>query len=259
MLLVMDVGNSNIVLGLYEGDKLRAHWRVYTSTYRTTDEFRILLGLLLNEEGLTLKSIRGVCVSSVVPQLNSVLMQVGQSLESVQTVMVGPGIKTGLILQYENPREVGADRIVNSVAAVHEYGAVPLVVIDFGTATTFDVITAKGEYRGGIIVPGIQVSSEALFQRCARLPKVEISKPASVVGRNTVDSIRAGLTYGYADMVDGLVERIASEMDAKPTVIATGGLAGVIAEISTRIEKVDSLLTLKGLKVIFEKNERGTA
>ncbi len=257
MLLVMDVGNSNIVLGLYEGDVLRAHWRVYTSTYRTTDEFRILLGLLLSQEGLNIRHIRGVCISSVVPQLNSALTQVGQSLENIQTVMVGPGVKTGLILQYENPRDVGADRIVNSVAAVEEYGKVPLVVIDFGTATTFDVVTAKAEYRGGIIVPGIQVSSEALFERCARLPKVEISKPSSVVGRNTVDSIRAGLTYGYADMVDGIVERIATEMGAKPTVVATGGLAHVIAEISKRIENVDPLLTLKGLKVIFEKNERG--
>lgn len=256
MLLVMDVGNSNTVIGLYEGETLRSHWRVFTSTYRTMDEFRILLGLLLGQEDLNFKSVRGCCISSVVPQLNSVLAQVGQSLAD-DTIMVGPGIKTGLILQYENPHDVGADRIVNSVAAVAEYGKVPLVVIDFGTATTFDVVTAKAEYRGGIIVPGIQVSSEALFQRCARLPKVDIAKPASVVGRNTVDSIRSGLTYGYADMVDGIVERIAKEMGVKPTVIATGGLANVIAEVSNRIEHVDPLLTLKGLNVIFRKNVRG--
>jgi len=255
VLLVMDVGNTNTVLGLFEGDHLRAHWRICTQNYRTSDELRVILGLLLQQEGASLKSIRGCCISSVVPQMNLALIRVSQSVLGSEPVMVGPGIKTGLVLQYDNPKEVGADRIVNSVAALEEYGG-PLIIIDFGTATTFDVVTAKAEYKGGIIIPGLQVSAEALFEKCAKLPKVDISKPASVIGKNTVDSIRSGLTYGYAELVDGLVQRISQDMDTQFKVVATGGLAHIIAGIARRVDHVDPLLTLKGLKVVYHKNER---
>lgn len=258
MLLVMDVGNANTVIGLYDGDHLRAHWRVCTDNYRTLDELRFLFAMLLAQEGDTLRSITGCCISSVVPQLNYDLTRVSQAVFGVEAVMVGPGMKTGLVLQIDNPKEVGADRIVNAVAAVEEYKG-PLIVIDFGTATTFDAITARAEYRGGVIAPGVQISADVLFERCARLPRVEISKPHAVIGRNTIDNIRSGLTYGYADLVDGIVERMVEEMGSPATVIATGGLAHVIAGITKRIDHVDPLLTLKGLKTVFTKNEKGTA
>ncbi len=258
MLLVMDVGNSNAVLGLYDGDELLGHWRVCTNNYRTLDELRMLFAMLLQHEGHGLRAVKGCCISSVVPQLNFDLVRVSEAVFGVEAVMVGPGTKTGLILQCDNPKEVGADRIVNAVAAIEEYKG-PLIVIDFGTATTFDAITAKAEYKGGVIIPGVQVSADVLFEKCAKLPRVEISKPPSVIGKNTDDNIRAGLTYGYADMVDGLIARIAKEMGTKPTVVATGGLGSVIASVAKRIDRVDPLLTLKGLKSVYRKNERGAA
>ena len=258
MLLVMDVGNSNSVLGLYDGDELLGHWRVCTYNYRTLDELRMLFAMLLQHEGHGLRAVKGCCISSVVPQLNFDLVRVSEAVFGVEAVMVGPGTKTGLILQCDNPKEVGADRIVNAVAAIEEYKG-PLIVIDFGTATTFDAITARAEYKGGVIIPGVQVSADVLFEKCAKLPRVEISKPPSVIGKNTDDNIRAGLTYGYADMVDGLIARIAKEMGTKPTVVATGGLGSVIASVTKRIDQVDPLLTLKGLKSVYRKNERGAA
>lgn len=258
MLLVMDVGNSNTVMGLYKGDDLLGHWRVCTDNYRTLDELRFLLGMLLDHQGVSLKAVKGCCISSVVPQLNFDLMRVSEQVFGVEAIMVGPGTKTGLIIQVDNPKEVGADRIVNAVAALEDYRGA-LVVIDFGTATTLDVITAKGEYRGGVILPGVQTSADALAEKCAKLPRVEIAKPSCVIGRNTEDHIRAGLTFGYADMVDGLVARIEVEMGAEPTVIATGGLAHTIASASRRIQHVDSLLTLKGLRAVYRKNEKGAA
>ncbi|HEO71070.1 MAG TPA: type III pantothenate kinase [Candidatus Hydrogenedentes bacterium] len=254
MLLVMDVGNSHTVLGLYESDALRAHWRVSTAHYRTGDELRILLAVLLQQKGVNKEDIRGCCIASVVPQLNLALQEVSREGLGVEAVMVEPGVKTGLILQCENPKEVGADRIVNSVAALEEHGG-PLIVLDFGTATTFDAVTEKAEWRGGVIVPGLQLSASALAERCAKLPSVEIVRPPAVIGRDTIANIRAGLTYGYADMVDGLLRRIAAEMNAAPTVVATGGLAGIIAGIAERIDFVDPYLTLKGLKAVYEKNE----
>jgi len=258
MLLVMDVGNSNTVMGLYKGDDLLGHWRVCTDNYRTLDELRFLLGMLLDHEGVSLQSVRGCCISSVVPQLNFDLMRVSEQVFGVEAVMVGPGTKTGLIIQVENPKEVGADRIVNAVAAIEDYrGAI--IVIDFGTATTLDAITAKAEYRGGVILPGVQTSADALAEKCAKLPRVEISVPASVIGRNTEDHIRSGLTFGYADMIDGLVDRFEKEMGAEPVVVATGGLAHTIAAVSRRIQHVDSLLTLKGLKAVYRRNEKGAA
>ena len=258
MLLVMDVGNSNAVLGLYDGDTLRAHWRVCTYNYRTKDELRMLFTMLLHQEGADLGSITGCCISSVVPQLNAALLRVSEGVFGVTPVMVGPGVKTGLVLQCDNPKEVGADRIVNAVAAVEEYGG-PLILVDFGTATTFDVVTANAEYRGGVIFPGLQISADVLFEKCAQLPRVEISKPPTVIGRNTVANMRAGLTYGFAELVDGLIRRMADEMGTSPNVVATGGLAELIASIATGIDHVDPLLTLKGLKAVFRKNERGAA
>ena len=253
MLLVVDVGNSHTVLGLYRGDTLIGHWRVVTSNYRTGDEMHILLVMLLQGIGIDRKQVTGCCISSVVPQMNPALQEVSHNAFRITPLMVGPGIKTGLVLQCENPKEVGADRIVNSVGALEEHKG-PLIIIDFGTATTFDVITAKAEWLGGVIVPGLQLSADALFERCAKLPRVEVLVPPSVIGRDTIANIRAGLTYGYADMIDGLVRRIGEEIGAKPTVVATGGFARLMAEVARGIDVVDPLLTLKGLKAVYHKN-----
>lgn len=255
MLLVIDVGNSHTVLGLYEGDTLQGQWRVVTNNYRTGDELRILFTMLLRNDGIDPAVIEGCCISSVVPQLNMALQEVSQNTFGVTPLMVGPGVKTGLQLQCDNPKEVGADRIVNAVGAVESYEGA-LIIIDFGTATTFDAVTAKAEWRGGAIVPGIQLSAEALFEHCAKLPRVEITRPEHVIGRDTVTNIRSGLTYGYADLVDGLVRRFMAEMGGKPTVVATGGLAGVMAEVGESIDVVDPHLTLKGLKAVYHRNPR---
>ncbi len=253
MLLVVDVGNSHTVLGLYQDDTLIGHWRVVTSNYRTGDEMHILLAMLLQGIGIDRKQVTGCCISSVVPQMNLALQEVSHNAFRITPLMVGPGIKTGLVLQCENPKEVGADRIVNSVGALEEHKG-PLIIIDFGTATTFDVITAKAEWLGGVIVPGVQLSADALFEHCAKLPRVEVLVPPSVIGRDTIANIRAGLTYGYADMMDGLVRRIGEEMGAKPTVVATGGFARIMAEVAHGIDVVDPLLTLKGLKAVYHRN-----
>ena len=254
MLLVIDVGNSHTVLGLYRGSELVANWRL-ASSYRTADELRVLYTMLFQQQGLDPQAVNGCCIASVVPQLNHALDVVCRKAFSVAPLFVGPGIRTGITIQVDNPKEVGADRIVNAVAAVEEYTG-PLIVVDFGTATTFDVISEAAEYRGGVIVPGLQISADALFEKCAKLPRVEIAKPEHVIGKDTIAHIRSGLTYGYADMVNGLISRIASEMGTEPTVIATGGFGRLIAEISGKIHHVDPLLTLKGLKAVYWKNER---
>ncbi len=255
MLLVMDVGNSHTVIGLYDQGVLRGHWRIVTGNYRTADELRVMLTMLLQQDRITPTSVTGCCVSSVVPQLNTAIAQMCTEGLRVTPLMVEPGIKTGLKLQTENPKEVGADRIVNAVAALEEHEG-PMIIIDFGTATTFDYITENAEYKGGIIVPGVQVSADALFERCAKLPRVEIAVPESVIGRNTVNSIRSGLTYGYADMVSGLVRRMSQQMETRPKVIATGGLAEVMATVTDCFDVVDPLLALKGLAEIYRKNEK---
>jgi type III pantothenate kinase len=255
MLLAVDVGNSNTVLGVYEGNDLKAHWRIVTENYRTSDELRILMTMLLKEDDFKPSDITGCCISSVVPQVNVALMHMSQKQFGIDPLMIEPGIKTGIKLHNENPKELGADRLVNAVAAVDEHDG-PLIVIDFGTATTFDFITAEAEYKGGIIVPGILLSANALFEHCAKLPRVEISTPETVIGRNTTSNIRSGLTYGYADMVDGLVRRISEETNTKPKVIATGGLARVISESAKSIDIVDSLLTMKGLCSLYQKNTK---
>lgn len=254
MLLVFDAGNSTTVVGLYDGAELRADWRLVT-VYRTADELRVLFVSLLQMSGFDPSVVTGCCISSVVPQLNSALLGLSRDAFGVEPLFIGPGIKTGLVIQVDNPKEVGADRIANAVGALEEHEA-PLIVVDFGTATNFDVVSERGEYRGGIIVPGIQISADALFEKCAKLPRVDVAKPATVIGRDTVACIRSGLTYGYADMVDGLVARIAEEMHAKPKVVATGGIAPLIAQIARRIDAVDPLLTLKGLRTIYLRNER---
>ena len=246
------------MVGLYEGDELLGRWRVVTTNYRTGDELHILLSMLLQSRGLQPQQVTGCCFSSVVPEINEGLDHVSRDAFGVTPLMVGPGIKTGLVLKVDNPKEVGADRIVNTVGALEEHEG-PLIIIDFGTATTFDAVTAKAEWVGGVIMPGVQLSADALFERCAKLPRVEILTPPTVIGRDTVTNIRSGLTYGYADLVDGLVRRMAVEMEAKPTVIATGGLAKIIAEVASHIDVVDPLLTLKGLKAVYLKNRKAAS
>ncbi len=253
MLLVIDAGNTHTVIGLYENGGLRAHWRLFTNHYRTEDELRILLSALFQQEGVPSSEITGCCVSSVAPAIDAALLALSRDAFGVEPIMVGPGVETGLALEVDNPKEVGADRIVNAVGARTQYDG-PLIIVDFGTAITFDIVSHRGEYQGGCIVPGIQIAADALFERCAKLPRVDIATPASVIGKDTVSHIQVGLTYGYAELVDGLLGRMAVEMGTSPTVVATGGYAGLIADITQRIVHVDRLLTLKGLKSIYERN-----
>jgi type III pantothenate kinase len=253
MLLVIDVGNTQTVMGVYDGEKLLVDWRLSTDISRSGDEFWVILRNLFRETNLDTDMVDGICISSVVPQLQVVLEDVCARYFKDEPIVVEPGVKTGLSILYDNPKEVGADRIVNSVAGIGLYGC-PLVLVDFGTATTFDAVSEKAEYLGGAIVPGIMISAEALFQRAAKLHRVELIAPESVIGRDTSSSIRSGLVYGYAELVDGMVRRFKAEMGGSPKVIATGGCAGIIAEHSKEIDEVSPLLTLIGLRIIYEKN-----
>jgi len=256
MLLTIDIGNSNTVLGVFRGEELVAHWRLTTARMQTVDEYGVLIRNLFTLQELDPRGVQGVIVSSVVPPMNWTLAETSKLYFEQKAMFVEPGVKTGMAVLVDNPQEVGADRIVNGVAAFHKYGG-PCIVVDFGTATTFDVVTARGEYAGGVIVPGIAISAEALFEKAARLWRVEIRRPEKVIGKTTAASIQSGLYFGYLSLVDGVIDRIARELAEKPRVIATGGLAELFGSGSERIEEVDPLLTLTGLLLIHERNRGG--
>jgi type III pantothenate kinase len=249
-LLVVDVGNTNVVLGIYESDTLADSWRLTTARERTADEYGVLARQLMAAHA---QKLDGAIVSSVVPPLNGVIEQMIEKYFGVRPLFVEAGVKTGIAVAVDNPLEVGADRIVNSVAAFEKHGG-PLIIVDFGTATTFDVVTADGKYVGGVIAPGINISAEALFARASRLPRVDIRRPPTVVGTNTVVNMQSGLFFGYLGLVDGILARMKKEVPNVKRIIATGGLASLLAGDSEYIDEVDPDLTLRGLKIIYERN-----
>jgi type III pantothenate kinase len=253
MLLTIDVGNTNTVLGVFEGVELRVHWRLTTRREQTADEYGILVRNLFATSGLDPARVDAVALASVVPPLTPVLVALARQYLGHEPLVVGPGVKTGMPILYEPPGDVGADRIVNGVAAFAAYGG-PAIVVDFGTATTFDVVTKRGEYAGGVICPGIGISADALFQRAARLPRVDVCHPGRVIGRSTVLSMQSGLYFGYAALCEGLIARIRAELAEPARVVATGGLAETLAAEIPSIEAVDPVLTLTGLRLIWERN-----
>jgi type III pantothenate kinase len=254
MILVIDVGNSNIALGVYKQEELVYHWRIATSRQNTEDEYAMSIKALFNDKGLNFNHIAGIIISSVVPPIMFSLEQMCKKYFKLQPMIIGPGIKTGLNIKYDNPREVGADRIVNAVAAIELYGS-PLVIVDFGTATTYCYINEQRQYMGGAIAPGISISTEALYTRASKLPRIEIAKPEHVLGKNTIHAMQAGIFFGYVGQVDGIVNRMKEESKEIPVVIATGGLASLISTEAKSIDVVDPFLTLKGLRIIYEKNK----
>lgn len=257
MLLVFDVGNTNIVLGVYDDKKLLIDWRMATTTQRTADEYGVVVINLFEKAGLNYKDIDAVVVSSVVPNIMYSLEHMIKKYFYVEPLIVGPGIKTGINIKYDNPKEVGADRIVNAVAA-HEIYKKSLIIVDFGTATTFCAVGKNGDYYGGAITPGIKIASDALFERAAKLPRIELIKPPTVICKNTVQSMQSGIIYGYAGLVDNIVSKMKNEMielkEEEPFVVATGGLSKLIATESKTINEINPYLTLEGLRIIYEKN-----
>ena len=259
MLLVIDVGNTNTVFGVYRGEsgakpELLQHFRIETARQKTSDEYGILFVELLRQKGVDPKALEHAIIASVVPTLTQTFARVCSDYCGVEALIVGPGVKTGMSIQYENPKEVGADRIVNAVAA-YEWAKQAVIVVDLGTATTLDVVSQKGEYLGGAIVPGIGISMEALFLRASKLPRIELVRPKSVIGKNTVAAMQAGILIGYGGLIDELVRRTQQELGHKTRVVATGGLAPLIAEEAKTIETVDEMLTLTGLQLIWARNQ----
>jgi type III pantothenate kinase len=255
MLFCIDIGNTNIVLGLCDGERVLHHWRLRTEREITSDELGILVRNLFSSSGVSLEAVRNIIISSVVPPLMNTFEEFSNRYFKVKPLVVGPETRTGMPILYDNPKEVGADRIVNSVAAYEKYRT-SLIVIDFGTATTFDCVSKEGAYLGGAISPGVLISCEALFQKASRLPRVEIfAKPKTVIAKDTMSSMNVGIVYGYAGLVDGIVRRIKKEMGQDPTVIATGGLAPLICEEAETIDHVEESLTLEGLIIIFKRNQ----
>jgi type III pantothenate kinase len=255
MLLAVDVGNTQTVLGLYDGESLAEYWRVATEADRTADELAVLLARLLELRDLGFEDVAGVCVSSTVPSLIRSYAELCERYVEVPLLVVGPGVKTGIPILYDDPREVGPDRIVNAVAARERYGA-PCIVVDFGTSTNFDAVSASGEYVGGVLAPGVEASMDALFARAARLTKVDFVAPAQAIGKTTTQALQAGVVYGFAGQVDGIVGRMRGELGEDAHVVATGGLAGLIAPHSQTIQDVEPLLTLEGLRLVWELNAK---
>ncbi|MFR7416802.1 type III pantothenate kinase [uncultured Megasphaera sp.] len=253
MLLVIDVGNTNIVLGIFKDQELVDHWRVSTDRLRTTDEYGVLIRHLFYLNGVNSEEIDAIIISSVVPPVMPTLERMCQRYFGLTPLVIGPGVKTGMDIKYDNPREVGADRIVNAVAAYEKFGG-PVIIIDFGTATTFCAVDKKGTYLGGAICPGIGISTDALVQRTAKLPRIEVVQAEKVICRNTVESMQAGVFYGFVGQVDGIVTRMRRELGCKARVVATGGLAVIVAPATDAIDVVEPMLTLEGLKIIYDRN-----
>ncbi|MCC3145840.1 type III pantothenate kinase [Halanaerobium sp. Z-7514] len=257
MILTMDIGNTNTVLGLYEGDELTTHWRISTNRSKTPDEYGILFRNLFESENIKSDSVNSIIISSVVPPILRILKKTSYRYFGLNPLVIGPGVKTGMNIKTDNPKEVGADRIVNAVAASQLYSG-PLIIVDFGTATTFCAVSAKGEYLGGAIAPGIGISTEALFNQSAKLPRIELIEPGNAIAKNTVDGMKSGIVYGFVGQVEYLVDKFKAELSEKAVVIATGGLVTLISAETDKIDYVEPFLTLEGLKYIADINGMGS-